>query len=82
MSAARFEVLVRGRFVGVPEAEVRHVRANAWQVRVPRTPEIDRRLRGALDADEIVAGLDGVEAFQAVVSETRDDATILVLLLP
>jgi hypothetical protein len=82
MSGARVEILVRGRFLPFPEATVRHVRANAHEVKLPFTAEIERRLRGALDADEIVASLDGVEATQAILTGESADSRTLVLLLP
>lgn len=80
--SARFELLVRGRFVPIPEARIDHVRANAWRVHLDRTPELERRLRGALDQREIVAGLDGVESTQAMITAESADAWTLVLLQP
>jgi hypothetical protein len=80
--SARLEVLVRGRFIPIAAAKIAHLRANVWQVRIPRTPEIDRSLRGALEQSEIIVCLDGVEADQAIVSAEDPDGTTLTVLLP
>lgn len=79
---AEVEILVRGRFVPVDGATVRHLRANAYEVGIPRSPELDRKLRGALDADEIVLALRGVEALQAILSAEAPDRVTLAVLLP
>ena len=81
MSAPELEILVKGRFIPVP-AEIRHVRANAYEVVIARTPELDRKLRGALEASEIVVAVRGVEAYQAIVSAEAPDRVTLVVLLP
>lgn len=82
MAPGTLEILVRNRFVAFPEATVRHVRANVYQARLPKSAEITRRLRGALQADEVVASIGEVEAFQTLLSSENTSGWSLTLLLP
>ncbi|TVQ90610.1 MAG: hypothetical protein EA397_12325 [Deltaproteobacteria bacterium] len=82
MAGPVFELLVRQRFIPFPEARVKHLRANAFEVWLPRTPATERRLRGALEAREIVASLDEIEANQALISAEDARGWTLTVLLP
>lgn len=77
------ELLVKGRFRPLAGATCRKVAANAWEVRVPKTPENLRlagpELRGL---DGAVFGVDGLQTEPGVVSaEGRESVTVSVWVL-
>lgn len=78
------EALVRGRYHALPGATARRVGGNAWEVRIPRTPEAARLLRGwSVEAlDGIGIALDGQDAVQVIGSGGGDDALVATVLLP
>lgn len=78
------EVRIRGRYHPLPGATARRVGANAWQVRIPRTPEAERLLRRweveALDG--LVLALDGEDAIQVIGSDAGREELVATVLLP
>lgn len=74
----QIELLTRGRYETLPDATARHVGANAWEVRIPRSARTERLLRKwELDAiDGATLMIDGVESLQVV--GTREDTAALV----
>jgi hypothetical protein len=61
-------LLVRGRFVPL-DAEAVHIAANAWEIRIPATPAVERLVRRAADPvawDGAIFALDGRETEPAV----------------
>lgn len=80
------EILVRNRFVELPGAAAERTRANAWEVRVPTTPEIARAMRRKqvdLEAfDGATFAIDGQESIQAVGTSERGGEVIVSVLLP
>ncbi|MFT7520712.1 MAG: hypothetical protein ACI9MC_002863 [Kiritimatiellia bacterium] len=80
-----FEVLVRGRFVPVPQATCTPVQSNVWTVTMPNDAATARLLRTTLDEkglDELVVSIDLAEAMQCLLSDIQDSAITLTVLLP
>lgn len=62
-------LLVRGRFVALPGAAARAIAGNAWEIRVPRSPEAERLLgRGLAKLDGAVLLIDGQQTEPALIS--------------
>jgi len=79
------EAWVRGRFVELPGARARRIRANAWTVELPRTQAMARALRvRSMDLrslEDLVLAIDQVEADQVVPSAELADHIELAVLL-
>ena len=87
MDSSAVEVLYlhRGRFVALPGVELRQLAPNAWELRVPRSEDVQRVLRAepAMDMfDESVWMVDGVESIHAVGSGEDGEGIQVTILLP
>lgn len=78
------EVLVRGRYHPLPGATARPIGGNAWQVRIPRSPEAARLLRRweVESLDDVVLALDGEDSLQVIGSGGTDEELVATVLLP
>ena len=77
------EILHKGRFHPLPEAGVRKVAANAWQVRIPReAASLDRLRRDWTEEawDGVILSLDGREMEPAVTSAIDPSSLTLSVL--
>lgn len=76
---------VRGRFVSIPGARARRIRANAWTVQLPRTTEVARALRlrsvDLASVEDLVLSIDEVEASQAIPAAETDSYVEIAVLL-
>ena len=75
----------RNRSIELPGEAARRLRANVWEVRVPDTEEVARRLRvrdlpAALDDAGVV--LDGQEADQVLVTGEAEGCVLVTVVLP
>lgn len=83
--SVQVEAWVRGRFVDVPGAQARRIRANAWTVRIPRSPEVERALRvrpaGLRQLEQLTYAIDGMESTMVLgTEEARDEVSLSILL--
>lgn len=79
------EFLSRGRFVELPGATARRIRANAWEIRIPRTEAVRGVVRSSLSPeafDDAIFCIDGVETEHAVGSGEEDHLIRVSALLP
>jgi hypothetical protein len=62
-------VHLKGRFQAIPEATVAQVSPNTWAIRVPRTPDTEKRYgRGLERLDEAIFLLGEAETQPALIS--------------
>lgn len=80
----QIELLSRGRYEPLPDATARHLDANAWEVRIPRSARAERLLRRwDVDAiDGVTLVIDGVESLQVVGSREDRAALVATALMP
>lgn len=85
MADTRVEAWVRGRFVPLPQARLKHVSANAYTLRLPRDPETAKALRvRSMDLralEDLVIALDGEEVMQVIGSAEGPDWVELAILV-
>jgi len=75
----------RGRFRPLPGAVLKHVRANAWKVTVPRSEAVSKLLRKPVTPeafDEALWLIDGVESIHSVGSAETGSTVDVSVLLP
>lgn len=75
------EIWIKGRFRELPDATVRAVSGNAWQVRVERSDAVAKVIRGDLSKalEGAILVVEGMECEPAVVSqESKAAVTVSV----
>ena len=84
MSEPVVEWYVRGRFVELPGARATRIRANAWEVLVPRSPEVRRAMRADPTPEAFDGGVMGLgehESQQVMGAGERDGCVVVTVLL-
>lgn len=78
------ELLLRGRYRPLPGATARPIGGNAWEVRLPRSPEIGRLLKSweVETLDSLVISIDGRDSAQVIGSGGNSEELVATVLLP
>jgi hypothetical protein len=72
------ELLDRNRVRPLPGAAVRPLASNAWEIRIPRTPDAERVFGpGLRKLDGAVFLVDGVQTEPALISAETADAVLV-----
>lgn len=82
-NASRIEVQVRNRLVQLPGVRLRRLRANVWEVTIPRSAEVARCLHvrsvELSSFDDLVFYLDGEPCLQAVGSAEQPEVVVVTV---